>query len=154
MSTSLQPEVTVNGKINLINGKVFVAFDKSFQQIISNVDNIIITASPQGKSNGVYIDSITNDGFWIYENNEGVSNVKISWIAITKIKGQENPNVPSDLLNKDFDKKMDSVMYNENNTTEKAQSLWWDGTKIRWDLPQENKIYTEPKNSRIQIKRE
>ncbi len=154
MSTSLQPEVTVNGKINLINGKVFVAFDKSFQQIISNVDDIIITASPQGKSNGVYIDSITNDGFWIYENNEGVSNVKISWIAITKIIGQENPSVPSDLLNKDFDKKMDGVMYNENNTTEKAQSLWWDGTKIRWDLPQENKIYTEPKNSRIQIKRE
>lgn len=143
MSSSMKPEVTVNGKANLENGKVFVAFDPSFQQIISNIDDVIITASPQGKSNGVYIDQITNEGFWIYENNEGTSNVKISWIAITKIKGEENPEVPKDLMTNDFDTKMDGVMFNENNTRESGQSLWWDGTQIRWDKPTNDKVDKE-----------
>lgn len=140
MSTSIKPEVTINGKTMLENGKVFVAFDRNFTQIISNIDDIIITASPQGKSNGIYIDNITKDGFWIYENNDGVSNVKISWIAITKIKGEENPKVPSDLLASDFDKKMNNVMFNENNKTDTPQSLWWDGSQIRWDKPINDKV--------------
>ena len=143
MSTSMKPEVTVNGKVTLTNGKVFVAFDRSFQQIIANIDDVIITASPQGKSNGVYIDNITKNGFWIMENNEGVSNSKISWIAITKIKGEENPDVPSDLLAKDFDRKMDGVMFNDNNTVDTPQSLWWDGSKIRWDKPTNEKVDIE-----------
>jgi len=140
MSTSMKPEVTVNGKVTLTNGKAFVPFDKSFQQIISNVEDIIITASPQGKSNGVYIDNITKNGFWVIENNDGMSNVKISWIAITKIIGEENPEVPMDLLAKDFDKKMDGVMFNENNTQDTPQSLWWDGSTIRWDKPTNEKV--------------
>ena len=143
MSTSMKPEVTVNGKVTLTNGKVFVAFDRSFQQIIANIDDVIITASPQGKSNGVYIDNITKNGFWIIENIDGVSNIKISWIAITKIKGEENPEVPSDLLAKDFDRKMDGVMFNDNNTVDTPQSLWWDGAKIRWDKPTNDKVDTE-----------
>lgn len=143
MSTSMKPEVTVNGKTLLENGKVFVAFEPSFSQIISNVDDVIITASPQGKSNGVYIDQITKDGFWIYENNDGTSNVKISWIAITKIKGEENPEVPQELLANDFDQKMEGVMFNDNNTVDTPQSLWWDGNQIRWDKPKNDKVDTE-----------
>lgn len=143
MSTSIKPEVSVNGKINLENGKVFVAFDKSFSQIISNIDDVIITASPQGKSNGVYIDQITKEGFWIYENNDGNSNTKIAWIAITKIKGEENPEVPKELLANDFDTRMNGVMFNDNNTVDTPQSLWWDGTQVRWDKPINDKVDRE-----------
>ncbi len=143
MSTSLKPEVTVNGKVTLANGKVFVSFDKDFQQIISNIDDVIITASPQGKSNGVYIDSVTKNGFWIIENNNGASNIKISWIAVTKIKGEENPNIPKELLADDFDIKMNGVMFNDNNTEDTPQSLWWDGYKIRWDKPTNDKVDKE-----------
>jgi hypothetical protein len=143
MSTSLKPEVTVNGKVTLTNGKVFVRFDKDFQQIISNIDDVIITASPQGKSNGVYIDSISKNGFWIMENNNGVSNIKISWIAVTKIKGEENPDIPKELLADDFDVKMNGVMFNDNNKEDTSQSLWWDGTKIRWDKPTNDKVDKE-----------
>ena len=139
MTTSIKPEVTINGKTILEKGKVFVAFDRNFTQIISNIDDIIITASPQGKSNGIYIDNITKDGFWIFENNDGVSDVKISWIAITKIKGEENPKVPNDLLASDFDRKMNNVMFNENNKVDTPQSLWWDGSQIRWDRPTNDK---------------
>ena len=144
MSTSMQPEVSVNGKSSLEKGKVFIYFDKKFASIISNIDDVIITATPQGKSNGVYIDEITKNGFYIIENNNGKSNVKIAWIAVTKIKNEENPIVPEDLLANDFDKKMDGVMFNDNNTKEIPQSIWWDGTKIRWDKLEGTK--TPPKD--------
>lgn len=143
MSVSMRPEVTVNGKTNLENGKVFVPFDSNFSQVIADIDQVIITASPQGKSNGVYIDQISKEGFWIYENNDGVSNTRISWIAISKIKGEENPIVPADLLANDFDKKMDGVMFNDNNKADPKQSLWWDGNGIRWDSPTNEKVDTQ-----------
>ena len=148
MSTSMQPEVSVNGKSLLENGKVFIHFDKNFASIISNIDDLIITATPQGKSNGVYIDEITKNGFYIIENNNGKSNVKIAWIAVTKIKDEENPIVPEDLLANDFDKKMDGVMFNDNNTKDIPQSIWWDGTKIRWDKPEETKTPPKDKSER------
>jgi hypothetical protein len=140
MSTGLKPEITANGKTTLQNGKVYIAFEKNFRQLISNIDDIVITATPQGKSQGIYIDQVTNDGFWIYENNEGNSTVKVAWTAITTIKGEENQTVPAELLANDFDKKMDGVMFNENDAANKAQSLWWDGTKIRWDVSQNTKV--------------
>lgn len=143
MTTSIHPEVTVNGKVSLQNGAVFVPFDSNFSVLISSTDDLIITTSPQGKSNGVYIDEITTSGFWIRENNNGISNVKVAWIAMTKIKGQENPVVPEDVLDKDFDKKMDGVMHNENNKTDVPQSMWWDGTNMRWEKPNVTKIDTE-----------
>lgn len=143
VATAINPEVTVNGKVALLQGKVFVPFDKSFKAIISSIDDVVITATPQGKTNGVYIDDISQDGFWIYENNDGVSNAKIAWIAITKIKGQENVQVPQDLMDNDFDKKMEGVMFNENNTIDTPQSLWWDGTQMRWDMPTNDKEDTE-----------
>ncbi|MEZ4837554.1 hypothetical protein [Flavobacterium sp.] len=145
MSTSMQPEITANGKTNLQNGKVFVSFDKNFSKLIADVEEMIITATPQGKSNGVYIDEVTKEGFWIIENNDGISNTKIAWIAITKIKGEENPKIPTDLLSNDFDKKMNNVMFNDNNTTDEPQSLWWDGTQIRWSKLSDTKVDTETK---------
>jgi hypothetical protein len=135
MSSALKPEITSNGKTSLQNGKIFVAFEKDFQQVISNIDNLIITATPQGRSQGIYVDGITSEGFWIYENNDGTSSVKVAWTAITAIKGEENPTVPSDLLAHDFDQKMEGVMFNDNNTSDQPQPIWWDGTRMRWDMP-------------------
>ncbi|RZJ30783.1 MAG: hypothetical protein EOO48_04045 [Flavobacterium sp.] len=140
MSTSIKPEITANGKTALQNGKIYVSFNDVFKQLISNIEDIIITATPQGKSQGIYVDEITADGFWIYENNEGQSQVKVAWTAITTIKGEENQSVPAELLASDFDSKMDGVMFNESDSEHNAQSLWWDGTKIRWDKPQVTKV--------------
>ena len=139
MTTSMKPEITSNGKSNLVNGKVFISFNSNFNKISSAEDDIIINITPQGNSKGVYVTNITKEGFWIYENENGNSNIKIFWSATATIKNTTGKIVPSDLLAKDFDKKMDGVMFNDNNANETAQPLWWDGTKIRWDIPENKK---------------
>jgi hypothetical protein len=132
MSSSMQPEVSSKGKIQLNNGQVYIAFDNNFKKVMSSdLNNILIVATPQGNSNGVYIDNITADGFWIRENNNGRSNVQIVWTATTPVG--EMSEIAEELLNKEFDRKMENVMYNDNNTNGNAQPLWWDGTQMRWD---------------------
>lgn len=53
--------------------------------------------------------------------------------------------MPSDLLSNDFDTKMNNVMFNDSTTTDASQSIWWDGTKIRWDKPINEKVDTQTK---------
>ena len=132
MSSAMQPEVSSKGKIQLNNGQVYVAFDNNFKKVMSSdLNNILIVATPQGNSNGVYVDNISADGFWIRENNNGRSNVQIVWTATTPVG--EMSEIAEELLNKEFDRKMENVMYNDNNTNGTGQSIWWDGTQMRWD---------------------
>ena len=132
MSSAMQPEVSSKGKIQLNNGQVYVAFDNNFKKVMStDLNNILIVATPQGNSNGVYVDNISADGFWIRENNNGRSNVQIVWTATTPVG--EMSEIAEELLNKEFDRKMENVMYNDNNTNGTGQSIWWDGTQMRWD---------------------
>ena len=135
MSTSMKPEITCNGKSRLVNGKVYVSFNIDFNKVIDNPEDIIINITPQGNSKGVYVSDITKEGFWVYENQEGTSTINLFWSATGNIKGTKNQEVPVDLLDKDFDKKMDGVMSNDNDPNNNAQPIWWDGTKIRWDSP-------------------
>lgn len=101
----------------------------------------MITATPQGNSSGVYVDKITAEGFWIVENNNGTSTVPVVWMASAVKTAQ--PEVAPELLNKDFDKKMAGVMFNDNNTKDTPQNMWWDGTKMRWDAPPPRKVPTD-----------
>lgn len=135
MVTSMQPEVCIRGKANLQEGKVFVAFEKKFSSVISRkADDMMITVTPQGKTNGVYVDDIGVNGFWIRENNDGRSNTPIVWMA-TSIVNTKRPEIAPELLDKSFDAKMNGVMFNDNNTRDKPQYMWWDGTRMRWDAP-------------------
>jgi hypothetical protein len=132
MSSAMQPEVSSKGKIQLNNGQVYIGFDNNFKKVMStDLNNILVVATPQGNSNGVYIDNITADGFWIRENNNGSSNVQVAWTATTPVG--EMSEIAEELLNKEFDRKMENVMYNDNNTNGTIQPLWWDGTQMRWD---------------------
>lgn len=136
MATSMTPEVTDKGKTALKNGKTFVAFSEKFRKVMSdNLDDLIITATPQGNSQGIYIQQVTPEGFWVFENNNGQSNVSLAWTVISPVK-RADTGIASELLDRDFDRKMDGVMFNDNNTQDTPQSMWWDGTQIRWDASQ------------------
>ena len=134
-STSFTSDIYERGKSNLINGEVFIPFSDNFRKIISNPEEVVITVTPNGNSNGVYISKVDADGFFVKENNHGTSNVKLTWIAVSTIKGNENISVDKEILSSGFDAKMDGVMFNDNNTTDKPQSIWWDGQKVRFDTP-------------------
>ena len=142
MMTSMQAEVNSKGRVMLQGGKVYVPFKEDFTKVISGSEqDIMVTATPQGNSNGVYVDKITSEGFWIVENNNGTSTVAVVWMA-SAVKADQ-PEVAPELLNKDFDKKMAGVMFNDNNTKDTPQNMWWDGTKMRWDAQPPRKIPTD-----------
>ena len=135
-TASFKTDVNLRGRAKLSGGTVFVPFDANFQQVISaDPDELVITVSPAGNSNGIYISSYDRKGFYVKENNNGHSDVSFSWIAIGTRKGFENPQTAPELLSKDFDANMDKVMHNENDPSA-AKAIWWDGTNIRFDAPQ------------------
>ncbi|HYE55945.1 MAG TPA: hypothetical protein VD996_13935 [Chitinophagaceae bacterium] len=129
-------DVTSRGKSTLQGGSKYIAFDAAFKEMISsNTEEMTITVTPNGNSNGVYVSAYDHNGFWVKENNNGQSNVAFTWIAISTRKGYEQPDIATELLARDFDQTLNSVMHNESNTTVNARSLWWDGTRVRFDAP-------------------
>ena len=134
-AVSMSSDVYSRGKGQLISGETFIAFDENFKEIISNINDLVITVTPSGNSNGVYVASINTNGFTVRENNSGNSNVQVSWIAVTQVKGNENPIVPEEILTSGFDNNMRGVMFNDNNTSDTPGSIWWDGSNVRFDAP-------------------
>lgn len=132
--TTQQPEVYAKGKGSLQNGQQYVAFSDVFTNM-ANADDLVVTVTPTGPSAGLYIAKQDAKGFWVKENGEGSGTVGFAWTAIAGRKGFEQPNHAPELLQKDFDQKMNGVMYNDNNKTSTPQSLWWDGQQVRFDAP-------------------
>ncbi len=132
--TTSQPEVYARGKASMKAGAHYVAFDENFLQM-ANRDDIVITVTPMGKSMGLYISQQDQQGFYVNENGNGNSDVVFSWIAIASRKGLEDIKHAPEIIHADFDKTMNRVMWNDNNTTDKAQSIWWDGNEVRFDAP-------------------
>jgi hypothetical protein len=130
--TSTSIDINTRGKGKLSNGETFVTFDKNFIASASlDTENINITITPTGATNGVYIDRVTKTGFYVKENLKGTSNASFNWTAISTQKGFENGvSLSKEILANDFDKKMDGVMYNEADTTGEATPIHFDGNKV------------------------
>lgn len=139
--SSLQPEIYARGKASLENGQRRIAFDPAFIAMLSDdPDALVITVSPNGNSRGLYIASQDAKGFVVRENENGGSNTTFSWIAIGTRREAGNITHAPELLQSDFDEKMNGVMFNDNNTIDKPQYMWWDGTKVRYDKPPAKKM--------------
>lgn len=137
-SNSMSPDITSKGKAKLNNGYAQVKFSDIFSQLISDEnpeENLIITITPIGDCNGIHIVEYTKDGFIVKENSQGTSNVQFNWIAVGNRKGYENVTIPEELLSKDYDSQMNKVMFDENNTNESANPMWWDGSKLIFSTP-------------------
>lgn len=134
--TSTDIIVYKKGKIALQNGTAHVAFDADYARLLG--DAPIVTTSPMGQCNGIYIESVDKSGFTIRELNNGRSNVTVSWIAVGDRVDSEK-KASSEVLDADFDKNINEVMFNDNNLNEKAKALWSQGGKIKFgELPDIN----------------
>lgn len=140
--SSTTADVYARGKSKMAAGQIYIAFDADFKQIISDPSTLTITVTPTGNSNGVYVSAVDANGFWVKENNNGTSNVDLSWIAVGVRKGSEAITVSPEILQADFDGKMNAVMHNEY-STEEAGHLWWDGIQVRFDAPPAKEPSTE-----------
>ncbi len=147
-STSTNVDMYTRGTASLVNGRGVVKFDKNYSNLISSKSPVIVTVSPMGKSNGIYIESTNLEGFTVVENNDGKSNITFSWIAIGTRSGYEKTETPSELLSNDFELNMLEVINNENNPKSKNKPMWWDGSKLNFgSLPKNTRTLQTPKIS-------
>lgn len=138
--TSTSVDVYAKGTAALSNGRAFVKFDRDYSKMISSETPVIVTVTPMGKSNGVYIESVSPEGFTVVENNSGTSSISFSWISAGTKRGYENVNNPAELLSPEYDANMNDVMFNENDKENSGKPIWWDGEKLRFDkIPEEIK---------------
>ncbi len=131
--TSTDIKVYNDGTGKLTNGRIHVSFDDAFTELIGE-NKPVVTVTPMGQCNGVYITNVTAKGFDVVELNNGTSNVEFSYIVVGKrIDAAGKPQLPDAISKKDFDDKMKGVMHNESNAQQSGTPIWWDGKQIRFD---------------------
>jgi hypothetical protein len=127
--TSTEAVIYKKGNAQLVNGSASITFDKNYASLLG--ENPVVTVSPMGECKGVYIASVSKNGFIIKELNSGNSNVAISWIAVGDRIDAKTNEVPAFITEKSFDENLDKVMFNDGNKTQNGEGLWWDGTKLQ-----------------------
>jgi hypothetical protein len=150
--TSNDVKVYADGTSQLVNGSCRVNFEQSFIDVSNAEKTPTVTISPLGPGNGIYIESIDSRGFTVKEQNNGNSNVQFSWIAISKrIDAPQNNNLPAVLADKNFDKNLTGVMFNESITDRNATPIWWDGSTLRFDAIPEKINSNKKEESGVKI---
>ncbi len=140
--TSVNVDVYTSGIGEMRNGEAVIQFSPSFTEVISPDVPVVVTVTPMGPcENQLYLEAVSKTGFVVKESNNGKGSVRFSYIAVGRRAGYErNPELPAELTRKDFDAKMDKVTFDENNTRESAQPIWFDGSQLRFDpIPEEPK---------------
>lgn len=143
--TSTESVVYKKGKITLNNGTARVSFDENYKNLLGEVP--VVTITPMGQCNGLYIESIDKDGFVIKELNNGSSTVSVSWIAVGNRIDATN-TIPESVLDKNFDANINEVMFNENNKEQNAKAIWSDGRNIQFGVLPDNLIEKPIKNEK------
>lgn len=127
--TSTDVNVYKKGKIKLVNGSAFVSFDENFMSLLA--DAPVVTVTPMGNCQGVYINSVSKEGFEIKELNNGTSTVEVSWIAVgDRIDG--NLEVPQMLMTNTFDENLSDALFNDGNKKQSGKSMWWNGKELEF----------------------
>lgn len=124
--TNVSTDVTVqtSGVATLSNGKATIGFDPSFAAVVSADAPIIITVTPIGNSNGVFLAEVNTNSFTVMENNAGKSNITVNYIAIGKRSGYENPALPREVIDAGYTEKLARGLHNDANTETQGEGLY------------------------------
>jgi len=149
--TSVSTDATIQtfGVATLINGTVTVAFEAAFADAVSQESPVIITVTPTGKSNGIYLSEISGTGFTVAENNEGKSNTSFNFIAIGKRAGYEHPVLPQEIVDAGYTQKMARGLHNDADTQTNGEGLYYENGQLvvgvhPSTLPDPNKPAEDP----------
>jgi hypothetical protein len=129
-SSSTEATVSVAGQGTLVNGQGTIIFDDNFIKVISARIPVIITVTPLGPTNGVYISSSNEAGFIVAENNGGSSNVSFYYMAVGRRAGYENPKLPAEVVSSDFASKMTEGLHNDADITTDGKGLYYRGDML------------------------
>ena len=130
--TSVSTDVTVqtSGFATLSGGKTSVDFDPAFIAAVSSETPVVVTVTPTGNSNGVYLSEFSRKGFKVVENNDGKSSVTISYIAIGKRAGYEHPDLPREVIESNYTQNMALGLHNDADTKTNGEGLYYESGKL------------------------
>jgi hypothetical protein len=129
-NTSAEVTVMTSGQGNLVSGQSSIVFDQNFRKVISGQAPVIITVTPMGPSNGVYISSSDNNGFTITENNNGNSHVAFNYIAVARRAGYENPQIPEEIAATEFESLIAQGLHDDSDARTDGKGLYYQDGKL------------------------
>jgi len=119
------------GYATLTGGACTVSFDATYSSVVSTTEPIVVTVTPHGNCNGIYLAQVTNQGFTLVENNDGKSNVTVSYIAMGKRAGYENPVLPQDVISSDYSSKLKRGLHNDSDVQTASEGLYYENGKLK-----------------------
>lgn len=130
--TNVSTDVTVqtSGVATLSNGRANIAFDPSFAAAVSSESPVIVTVTPIGNSNGVYLAEVSGTGFSVVENNTGKSNITVNYIAIGKRAGYEHPGIAGEVIDAAYTRNMARGLHNDANTQTSGEGLYYENGRL------------------------
>ncbi|MBK7174349.1 MAG: hypothetical protein IPH84_14210 [Bacteroidales bacterium] len=130
--TSVSSKVTVqtSGYATLSNGKAIITFDPAFAEAVSTDEPIVVTITPTGNSNGVYLAEVSATGCKVLENNAGKNTVSLSYIAIGNRKGYEEPELSTEVTSAGYKRKISTGLNDDGNTQKDAEGLYYENQRL------------------------
>jgi len=123
------------GVATLSNGTASIVFDQAFTASVSPDEPVVVTVTPAGNSNGVYLSEVSGNGFTVIENNNGKSNLTINYIAIGRRIGYENPLLPPEVVNASYTGKIARGLHNDADTKTKGEGLYYENGELIVGVP-------------------
>ncbi len=118
--------VQTSGIATLSSGMASIVFDPAFSASVSSEVPVVVTVTPTGKSNGVYLSEVSRNGFTVVENDDGKSTVTINYIAIGRRAGYENPSLPPEVIDAGYTSKMARGLHNDADTQTNGEGLYYE----------------------------
>jgi hypothetical protein len=133
--SSVDATIYSKGSAQLVNGQAFIEFDDTYSLLLG--ENPVVTVSPNGNCNGVYVAEVTKEGFTVRELNNGASNAPISWIAVGNRIDNRMDEATRIVSAPDFNRNIQQVLFDDGNTDGTAMGIWWDGQQLQFgELPE------------------
>jgi hypothetical protein len=130
--TNVSTDVTImtTGTATLSQGTASIVFDHAFTECVSSEEPVVVTVTPTGSSNGVFLSQVTGTGFTVQENNAGRSNVTVNYIAIGKRAGYEKPRLSQEVVDAGYTSKLARGLHNDAETHINSEGLYYENGKL------------------------
>lgn len=129
-NVSTDMTVQTSGYAELSSGKATINFDDSFRNSVSSGFPVVVTVTPVGVSQGLYLTETSSRGFSVAESGDAGSNARFAFIAIGKRAGFEQPVIPAEVTRADYSDKVKRGLHNDADTKSKGEGLYYENGKL------------------------
>ncbi|MHC1776299.1 MAG: hypothetical protein AB9834_12910 [Lentimicrobium sp.] len=129
-NVSTDMTVQTSGFAELSSGKATISFDEAFINAVSPDFPVVVTVTPMGLTQGLYLTETNTSGFGVAEAGDAKSNTRFAFIAIGKRAGYENPVIPSEVTRTDYSSKISRGLHNDADTKSEGEGLYYENGKL------------------------